>query len=164
MNNEIFYAMYNLSQFPIWAKLSLFLSYPFTYILLFLLIIWTIFFSGRKMFNFSLLFLSGIFSWLFANLLKNILEINRPFVELGIVPLHFESGFSFPSEHMTVFTAIAVAMFLINKKAGVIFLLIAILIGLSRVVVGVHYPLDVLGGLFLGGLVGLLFIKLFKKI
>jgi len=164
MNNEIFYAMYNLSQFSIWAKLSMFLSYPFTYILLFLLIIWTIFLSDRKMFNFSLLFLSGMFSWLFANLLKNILEINRPFVDLGIVPLHFESGFSFPSLHTTVFTAIAVAMFLINKKAGFIFLIIAILIGLSRIVIGVHYPFDILGGLFVGTLVGLIFREIFKKI
>ncbi len=164
MANYFFYAIYNLSQIPIWAKLSLFLSYPLTYILIFLLIIWAIFFSKKKMYNFSLLFLSGIFSWFVANIFKSILRINRPFVDLEIIPLHSEMGFSFPSEHMAVFTAIAVVMFLINKKAGFIFLIIAILIGLSRIVIGVHYPLDIVGGLFVGVLVGLLFIKLFKKI
>ncbi len=164
MNNEIFYVMYSLSTIPWIVDLAIFLSYLFTYLLLPLLIIWAIFFSKRKMYNFSLLFLSGIFSWFVANILKSILRINRPFVDLGIIPLHSEMGFSFPSEHMAVFTAIAVAMFLINKKAGFIFLIIAILIGLSRVVIGVHYPLDILGGLFVGMLVGLLFIKLFKKI
>lgn len=164
MNNEIFYTIYNLSKVPILAKLSLFLSYPFTYILLFLLILWAIFFSQKKMYNFSLPFLSGIFSWLFANIIKSILKINRPFIDLSIIPLHSEVGFSFPSEHMAVFTAIAIAMFLINKKAGLVFLIIAILIGLSRIIIGVHYPLDILGGLFVGMLVGLIFIKIFKKI
>lgn len=164
LNNSIFYLINNLSTISWIADLAIFLSYLFTYLLLFILIIWAIFFSQKKMFNFSLLFLSGIFSWFMANILKSILRINRPFIDLEIIPLHSEIGFSFPSEHMTVFTTIAMVMFLINKKVGFIFLLIAILIGLSRIVIGVHYPLDILGGLFLGSLIGFIFIKIFKKI
>ncbi len=164
MNNEIFYLINNLSTIPIVADLAIFLSYLFTYLLIFLLIIWAIFFSQKKMYNFSLLFLSGIFSWLIANILKITMKVNRPFVDLGIIPLRLEDGFSFPSQHMAVFTALSVAMFLINRKAGFVFLIIAILIGLSRIVVGVHYPFDILGGLFVGALVGLIFIKMFKKI
>lgn len=164
MNDDIFYSIYRLSDIPILSQLSFFLSYPFTYIVILLLIIWAIFFSERKMYNFSLLFLSGLSSWLISSILKNILKINRPFVDLNIIPLYKETGFSFPSQHMAVFTTIAVAMFFINKKAGFVFLLVAILIGLSRIIIGVHYPLDILGGLFVGLLVGLIFIKIFKKI
>lgn len=164
MNNEIFYVIYNLSQIPIWAKLSIFLSYPLTYILIILVLIGAIFFSKRKMFNFSLIFLTAIFSWVIANILKNIIRINRPFVDLDIVPLSRDIGFSFPSEHMTVFVAISVALFFINKKIGIIFFIIAILIGLSRIVIGVHYPSDIAGGLIVGFLVGFGFIKIFKKI
>lgn len=164
MNNEIFYAMYNLSTIPVVASSAIFLSYLFTYLLIFLLIIWAIFVSQKKMFNFSLLFLSGISAWLVANILKITMKVNRPFVDLGIIPLRLEDGFSFPSQHMAVFTALSVALFLINKKVGFVFLIIAILIGLSRIVVGVHYPLDILGGLFVGALVGFIFIKIFKKI
>ena len=164
LNNEIFYIIYNLSTISWVADLAIFLSYLFTYILLFSLVIWAIFFSQKKMYSFSLLFLSGIFSWFVANIIKSIIRTNRPFVDLDIVPLSRDIGFSFPSEHMSVFMAIAVAMFLLNKKAGIVFLIIAILIGLSRIVIGVHYPLDIFGGLFVGGLVGLFFAKLFKKI
>jgi len=164
MNNEIFYTIHSLSQITVWAKFSYFLSYPFTYIIIFLILIWAIFFSQRKMFNFSLIFLSGIFSWIVANILKNIFKINRPFVDLNIISLYPDIGFSFPSEHMAVFVSLAVALYFINKKAGIIFFIIAILIGLSRIVVGVHYPLDILGGLFVGFLIGIIFIKIFKKI
>lgn len=164
LNNSIFYIINNFSIIPWVADSAIFLSYLFTYLLIFSLIIWAIFFSQKKMYNFSLIFMSGIFAWLVASILKRLLRINRPFIDFGFSPLHFETGFSFPSEHMTIFTAIAMVMFLINKKAGIVFLIIAILIGLSRIVIGVHYPLDILGGLFVGGLVGLIFIKIFKKI
>ena len=156
--------LYNLSHIPIIAKVALFLSYPFTYGVIFLLIIWALFLSHRKMYNFSLLFLSVISSWLFAAFIKSIVRINRPFVDLGITPLYQESGFSFPSEHSAVFMAIAVSMFLINKKAGFVFLLIAILIGLSRIVIGVHYPIDILGGFAVGFIISLIFTEIFKKI
>jgi len=142
----------------------MFLSYPFTYGLIILLILWAIFFSNRKMYNFSLLFLSGLSSWIMASALKNILQLNRPFVNLDILPLYKETGFSFPSEHMVVFTAIAVSMFLINKTAGYIFLIIAILIGLSRIILGVHYPVDIMGGFVVGLIVSLIFKEIFKKI
>ena len=37
-------------------------------------------------------------------------------------------------------------MFLINKKYGYWFLSLALLNGLARVIVGVHWPIDILGG------------------
>jgi undecaprenyl-diphosphatase len=55
-------------------------------------------------------------------------------------------------------------MFFLNKKWGIIFTIIALLIGLSRVIIGVHYPFDILGGFVVGILVGLFFIKIFRKI
>lgn len=164
MNTEIFFQLYSLSSNPLITKVAMFLSYPFTYGLIILLILWAIFFSNRKMYNFSLLFLSGLSSWIMASALKNILQLNRPFVNLDILPLYKETGFSFPSEHMVVFTAIAVSMFLINKTAGYIFLIIAILIGLSRIILGVHYPVDIMGGFVVGLIVSLIFKEIFKKI
>lgn len=164
MNHSIFYILYNLSSIPIISKIALFLSYPFTYFVIFLLIIWAVFISQRKMYNFSLLFLSGLTSWLVSNILKNIIRMNRPFVDLNIIPVYKEIGFSFPSQHMAVFIAIATSMFFINRKAGYVFLIIAFLIGISRVIIGVHYPVDLLGGLVVGVLVSLIFIELFKKI
>jgi undecaprenyl-diphosphatase len=63
---------------------------------------------------------------------------------------------SFPSNFASVLFAIAVAVFINNKKKGAILLAIAALGGLSRVYVGVHYPLDIIGGAALGTVATLL--------
>ncbi len=164
MNSNIFYLFYNLSKIPFFAKASLFLSYPFTYGVLTLLIIWSIFISKSKIYNFSLLALTGFFSWFTSDMLKSILKINRPFITEHIIPLYKETDYSFPSSHMAVFTAIAVAMFLIDKRAGFIFSIIAILIGISRIILGVHYPSDILGGFIVGLIISLIFTEIYKKI
>lgn len=67
---------------------------------------------------------------------------------------------SFPSGHTTVAFAIAMTIFFWNKKWGVAALVLATLIGLSRVAVGVHYPSDIIGGAVLGFGIALLIRKL----
>jgi undecaprenyl-diphosphatase len=62
---------------------------------------------------------------------------------------------SFPSDHATAAFAIAVAIFLRHRKAGIVALAMAALLSLSRVVVGVHYPSDVLAGAAIGTLAAL---------
>jgi undecaprenyl-diphosphatase len=62
---------------------------------------------------------------------------------------------SFPSDHTTAAFAIAVAILLRHRKAGVVALALAVLVALARVVVGVHYPSDVLGGAAIGTLAAL---------
>jgi len=164
MNIVIFLFLYGLSRNPFIGSISLFLSYPFAYTLLAVIIVWAIFFSKRKMFNFSLLFLSATFSFFLADFIKIILHTARPFVELGIIPLYKEIGFSFPSEHSAIFSALAFCMFFINRKLGILVGVFTLLIGLSRIVIGVHYPIDVLGGFALGFIISYIFIRIFKKI
>lgn len=164
MNYQIFSIFFELSKIPILAKIAMFLSYPFTYGIIFILVVWSLFISKNKIYNFSLLFLSGFFSWVFTETLKNILKINRPFVTEQLIPIYRDTGYSFPSSHMAVFTALAVCMFLIDRRAGIFFSIIAILIGISRIVIGVHYPIDILGGLIVGLVISLIFTEIFKKI
>lgn len=56
---------------------------------------------------------------------------------------------SFPSDHTILFFSIAVSTFLHHKRKGLILLFVAALVGLSRVWVGVHYPVDVLFGVLI---------------
>ncbi len=63
---------------------------------------------------------------------------------------------SFPSDHATGAYAIAFAVLLRHRKAGVLALVLATLIGVSRVALGTHYPSDVLGGALLGAFAALL--------
>jgi undecaprenyl-diphosphatase len=63
---------------------------------------------------------------------------------------------SFPSDHATVAFAIAVSILLRNRRLGLLTVAMATVVAVSRVVVGVHYPSDVLAGAALGTLAALL--------
>ena len=68
------------------------------------------------------------------------------------------SSFSFPSSHAANITSFAIILSYSYRKLILPLFLIAILVWLSRVYVGVHYPFDVLGGIFVGCFFSLLVI------
>ena len=71
---------------------------------------------------------------------------------------------SFPSGHALFFFAIGYMIYLYDKKWGYFFLFLAILMGVARVMVGMHYPLDILGGAIIGMLVAFYFYKIGQAI
>ncbi len=74
----------------------------------------------------------------------------RPFDAIGIKPLIPESGWSFPSGHMTFYFALAMVVWYTNRKWGQWFLVLTAIMGIARIYVGVHWPLDILGGAAIG--------------
>ena len=78
---------------------------------------------------------------------------------------HTESDKSFPSGHMTAAMAASLAVFLRgNKKVSWTALIFAFLMGVSRIYLVVHYPSDVLGGLIVGTIAGILGTLLSQKL
>jgi undecaprenyl-diphosphatase len=57
---------------------------------------------------------------------------------------------SFPSDHASAAFGIAFGIFFVAPRVGSVFLVVAALISIGRVVVGAHYPADVLAGLGVG--------------
>ncbi len=78
---------------------------------------------------------------------------HRPFVDHHLTQLvAHAAGKSFPSDHTTVTTAIAAAFLFLTpfKRIGIALAFCALLIGFARIFVGIHYPIDILGGLIVG--------------
>lgn len=101
------------------------------------------------------LFLTLIVSWVSAELLKIIVARGRPSAAMGAIIIGSDQGdFSFPSAHATVAFALAVALSAVEPKWKRPFYVLALAIGVSRMYLGYHYPLDVLAGAILGVVVG----------
>jgi membrane-associated phospholipid phosphatase len=102
--------------------------------------------------------IAAIFSTLWVHVLKFALAIPRPAAVLPPDKIHIIGPVlhigSFPSGHTTTaFTIAAVCGLLSGKRSLVIlFIIVAGLAGLSRIVVGAHWPMDVLAGVFGGWL------------
>ncbi|GHB18546.1 phosphatase PAP2 family protein [Salinicola rhizosphaerae] len=72
----------------------------------------------------------------------------RPFViSVGHTYLDHAPNSSFPSDHMTIISTVAITLLLSRdrRRLGVAFAAIALGIAWSRVYLGVHFPLDMLG-------------------
>lgn len=85
--------------------------------------------------------------------LKDLFGRPRPYmVSSEIVTLIKQlSSYSFPSGHTSASFSAALVMFrMMPKKVGIPALILAAMIGFSRMYVGVHYPTDVLGGIAVG--------------
>ncbi len=109
------------------------------------------------------------FVFLMNRLIKYIVKRPRP-QELALV---IENGYSFPSAHsMVSFAFYGFIIYLImrsnvGKKNKIVITallsLIVVLIGISRVYLGVHYATDVLGGFLIGLIYLVIFIKFVYK-
>ncbi len=106
---------------------------------------------------------SAVLSWVMGSMvIKNILKIERP-TTVGefITPI---DPYSFPSGHTTFIVALGVALYAYDKKLGIFTIILGVLVGVSRVLTGVHFYIDILGGLAIGMIFGFLFINIFIRL
>jgi undecaprenyl-diphosphatase len=167
MNNAIFFFFYNFAhKSAIFDRLVVFSAETLPYIVMMLAAIFLlmhhevlkaqapfrVFMQKKK--EIGLVFFASGFAWIIARLLKIFIHTGRPFVEFSNVrPLFSETGFAFPSGHATFFAALAVSIFFLHPRVGYVFMFFALLIGVARIIAGVHCPVDILGGYILGTLI-----------
>jgi len=142
------------------SALAIFFAKWFPYLLLLAAVIYT--FIRRTdqgiVRSFLLVFSPTIAAWLSAETIKFFLPLERPFAALNLTPLVWGENplASFPSTHATFFATLGVTIFLRDKRIGKWFLLGALLVGLSRIAVGIHWPSDIVAGLLLGDAVAVI--------
>jgi len=109
--------------------------------------------------------LAMLTSWWFTEITKLVVQRPRPFEALANAPgplpapetvIAHPSSYSFPSGDASLAMGAAVAFAYVSPRYRVPLLLLGISCALARVVVGVHYPFDVLGGIAVGTVFGLL--------
>ena len=115
------------------------------------------------------IFIAALIATFFVLGLKELMMVPRPpavlprgvFHQLG----NQFSASSFPSGHTTAaFTLSSMIIYLFNNnKVRAFVLLYAALIACSRIASGVHWPMDVLGGMFFGWFSAVITLTLFSK-
>lgn len=96
-------------------------------------------------------------SFILATMLRKKLNKPRPYQLYNIDPLIAKNtqGKSFPSRHVFSATVISCAFWWLSPVAGIIGFLVVALLAAIRVVGGVHFPKDVIAGIAMGVLCGL---------
>ena len=133
---------------PVMIFLAKYMEY---FLILSIIIYW----FTRKQQN-RMMVISAIIAFVVAELLGDIIgkvySNNQPFAELSNVNqlIGHEIDNSFPSDHALQYFAICIMFLLFKKNLRYFWLVLAFLVGISRIWVGVHYPGDILAGAILG--------------
>ena len=114
------------------------------------------------------------YGWIVTTLVNQIVKhiVRRP--RPSVLRLVEESGYSFPSGHSMVSVALyGIIVYTIYKNVKnkyvkwisiVLLSLLVLLIGFSRIYVGVHYFTDVVGGFTLGLVVLIIYVDIYDKV
>lgn len=103
-----------------------------------------------------LMVVSGLVSLVLAEVAGKIAGMfhsnQQPFASLADVNqlIEMEVNNSFPSDHTIIFFTMAVTFWLFKRKHTYLWILLAGMVGFSRIYAGVHYPADILVGAIIG--------------
>lgn len=117
----------------------------------------------------TILSIAIIIEALINNMVKLIIRRERP----NVLALVTEKSFSYPSGHtMAAFTLCGILLYFTlqsNLKKqykimlGIFLIILPILVGISRIYLGVHFASDILGGIILSGIIILILVECVAK-
>ncbi len=168
MNTAIFEYLHSFAgQGICWDSLIIFCAKYLAYVMVLALAFFLIFGKDKKRELKMIVFAvsSAILSRLvITEIIRYFYPHLRPFEVLNFVPLIYDYASSFPSGHAAFFFALTTIIFIFHKKWGIVYFLGSFIIVLSRIMAGLHWPLDILGGFLVGIGSAVLIYSTFRKI
>ena|SRR3989338_932622 len=154
MNESIFRFINNLAgQWPWLDTVAIFCAEYLMYVLLLIVVVYTVS-NYRRWRDLAIVAIGSalVARLVIAQSIKMLYDHPRPYWLLSDVNLLLakEMESSFPSGHVIFVFALATGVYFYNKSAGRWFLGMAVLVGVARVFVGVHWPYDIIVGAVLG--------------
>jgi len=164
-NTALFFQIYNLSQKnPILDALMIFGADFLIFAVYFLVLFFAVFGKSKDRKAFILSMLGLGMALILTQIIRIFIYEDRPFVTFSIIPLisinpwiifsSFSLGgvnpSSFPSVHTVIISVVTFSYIYFKSKLASLLVFSLFWIGLSRIFVGVHYPLDILGGILVG--------------
>ncbi|MGG0791931.1 undecaprenyl-diphosphatase [Peribacillus simplex] len=149
MNSTLFRMINNLGKQ--YTDLNPFFVFIAEYMIFFLVLAVLMFLFSRRNKNRIMVicaFITLVISELLAKIAGQFHSNNQPFAELPNVSRLVEKAVnnSFPSDHTIIFFSFCITFWLFKRGWGILWVILAVLVGISRIWVGVHYPADVLVG------------------
>lgn len=159
MNNKLFNKIYFFTVNNKWAeKFAIFIS-NFSkpaFIIIYILGIIVLLIKGDM--GIVKLIAVPFFTLIFNTTLRKLLNKPRPFLKENVTQLvEHESCGSFPSNHACSSMIISLSYLLIYPMLVPFFIIFTFFTGVSRVMTGVHYPLDIMAGWLISLIAGLTF-------
>ena len=139
------------------APIAAFLNTHGIFLLVFFIVLYEIFVARDREVAWHIV-VSVVATLVFTIVLKELFLIPRPYYNPGIEAragmTHFSS---FPSTHTAIAFVLATCVTLHQRTLGVLLFTIAALTGIGRVLANVHYPIDIILGMLIGVLTGVIF-------
>jgi membrane-associated phospholipid phosphatase len=154
------FTLFNMQVYPRWLDRCMWLATQLGSMLAAMVAAFLLYFLDDRRLAIEIV-IGTLTLWLLVELIKAISDRDRPFLTLDKARVigWRERGDSFPSGHTTQIFFL-VTLFLHHFQFGIVVTValyaIAALVGFTRIYVGAHYPRDVVAGVVLGSVWGLL--------
>jgi undecaprenyl-diphosphatase len=155
MNDRIFRSINELagsSRFVDFIMVTLSKRTRYVYLFVLLLLLFQAKFNKRKT------LIAGVtisVTYLLSMLMKRFFNKPRPFLQQAVhllPPVPSRKDSSFPSKHTALAFAVSAFVIIYHRTWGLGLWLLSLLVGISRIWMGQHYPSDIVGSAILGNI------------
>lgn len=128
------------------------ISKPFYYIIYFMLLFY-IFSYLVDDYILAISIIKPLSAIIMCKFLRKTINRKRPYLTFSLISLPVKNEPSFPSNHTCSTFIISFMFFYVSYKIAIMLLIISTIVSVSRIIIGIHFPLDILGGIMLATII-----------